>query len=208
MENPPVVSLFWFWYSLFLHICVGSRSPATLAAHLLCVFMVKHTLTVNLDVSVPVRMSRFHHLGPPAAHHYHRPFECAKCFSKTAHNACCSLSSAYNGVICCCSQSINYPFSQMSTRCQNSYRGEEIEIEITNVAPAAVYEFLEFKSWDFREPICIQVESEGEASVMEKQWSNTSMLGDVYNRCCFNMAVVLHWLYTGTDMLIQELKPR
>lgn len=50
----------------------------------------------------------------------------------------------------------------MSTNCQNSYI-EETAREIKNMAPAAVYEFLWFKSCDVRELICIQAESEGEA---------------------------------------------
>ena len=48
----------------------------------------------------------------------------------------------------------------MSTIFQNSYT-EEMEREIINVAPAAVYELLWFKSYDVKK-ICIQAESECE----------------------------------------------
>lgn len=49
----------------------------------------------------------------------------------------------------------------MSTNFQNSYTEETVR-EIINVAPAAVYEFLGFKSYDVRELICIQAECECE----------------------------------------------
>lgn len=51
----------------------------------------------------------------------------------------------------------------MSTNCENSYAEETVR-ELKNMAPAAVYAFLRFKSCDVREN-CIHVESEGIAFI-------------------------------------------
>lgn len=67
-------------------------------------------------------------------------------------------------------------------------------MQIKNMTPAAVCEFLRFKTCDVREVFCIQVESEGEGFSNGKamtEYINAGIQSKIHvcNRCYLNMAV-------------------